>query len=61
MQDADAELEAAVDALRERAVPLDVVYKAMGDDGKAAADARASQLASAQLGGAADSSSPGLT
>ena len=49
MQDADAELEAAVEALRERAVPLDVVYKAMGDDGKAAADARASQLASAQL------------
>lgn len=61
MQDADAELEAAVDALRERAVPLDVVYKAMGDDGKAAADARASQLASAQLGGAADSSNSGLT
>jgi hypothetical protein len=44
MQDADPELEAAVEALQERAVPLDVVYKAMGDDGKAAADARASQL-----------------
>jgi len=56
MQDADAELEAALDALRERAVPLDVVYEAMGDDGKAAADARATQLASAQLGAGADTS-----
>ena len=46
MQDADEEVEAAVEALQERAVPLDVVYKAMGDDGKAGAQARASQLAS---------------
>jgi Ran GTPase-activating protein (RanGAP) involved in mRNA processing and transport len=46
MQDADDELEAAVEALQERAVPLDVVYKAMGDDGKAGANARANQLAS---------------
>jgi len=45
MQDADAEVEAAVDALQERAIPLDVVYKAMGDDGKAGANARANQLA----------------
>jgi hypothetical protein len=53
MQDADEELEGAVEALQERATPLDVVYKAMGDDGKSGANARASQLASqvAQNGG----------
>ena len=45
VHDVDAAFEDKVDALRHRHVPLDVVYKAMGDDGKASANARAQQFA----------------